>query len=229
LPNDLVRAIKIPIDVDSVILDHGFIHWGERWPGSIEPGTLTFTDTRVAAYPFCTDTLDSRFGKPTEISFRAFFLGEAKVDGLVSYPLHSKALNCNIDATVGTLHAVKLNTELIPNERIQVTDGTATRGIVRMNIKDEFATTTVTPEYHDLSVKVLSNDPGGSPGILEGIKTFLANTFKVRGNNMPEDGKPAVSATTTMTRTRDQEYLQFVWLALRQSLGKVIGFSSPKP
>jgi hypothetical protein len=228
LPNDLVRSVPIPIDVDSVILNHGFIHWGERWAGSIEPGTLTFNDTRIAAYPFCTDTLDPRFGTATQISFRALFLNESPVIGLVSYELHNKALNCKIDATVGTLHATKLNSELIPNERIEVTDGVATRGIVRMNIKNGFATTTVTPVYHDLSVKVLAKDPRGSRGILEGIKTFLANTFKVRGNNMEEDGKPAVSATTTMMRTKDQEYLQFVWLALRQSLGKVVGFSSPK-
>jgi hypothetical protein len=228
LPNDLVRSIPISIDVDSVILNHGYIHWGERWAGSIEPGTLIFNDTRVAAYPFCTDSLDPRFGKETEISFRSLFLGESPVIGLVWYQLHDKALNCKIDATVGTLHAAKLNSELIPNERIEVTEGTATHGIVRMNIKNGFATTTVTPVYHDLSVKVLAKDPNGNRGILEGIKTFLANTFKVRGNNIEEDGKPAVSATTTMQRTRDQEYLQFVWLALRKSLGKVIGFSSPK-
>ncbi len=172
LPNDLVRSIPISIDVDSVILNHGNIHWGERWAGSIEPGTLTFKDTRIAAYPFCTDTLDPRFAKGTEISFRSLFLGESPVIGLVLYQLHDKALNCKIDATVGTLHAVKLNSELIPNERIEVTDGIATHGIVRMNIKNGFATTTVTPVYHDLSVKVLAKDPNGSRGILEGLKTF---------------------------------------------------------
>jgi hypothetical protein len=144
------------------------------------------------------------------------------------YPLHSKAVNFSINATVGAFSAKRLNSELIPNERVEVTDGAITRGMVRIDVRADVATTTVTPEYHDLSIKVLATDVHKKSGIIEGVKTFIANTFTIRSNNMNADGKQAVSATTSLKRTKDQEFLQFVWLTLRKSLGKVVGFNSPK-
>jgi len=224
LPNDIVRSITMPITVDSFILDHGYIHWGERWAKSNVPGTLIFNKTRIAIYPFCTDTLNTLSTAPTEIDVSALFLGEAKVDAKLIYQIHDKALNYNIDATVGSFEAKKLNSQLIPNERIEVTDGIATHGIIRMNVRAGVATTTVTPQYHDLSLKVLGKDAQTKTGILEGIKTLIAKTFTIRGNNMDSDGKKAFSATTSVRRTKDREFLEFMWIALRKSLGKVIGF-----
>jgi hypothetical protein len=63
---------------------------------------------------------------------------------------------------------------------------------------------------------------------MEGIKTFIANNFSLRSNNESGTGKMPVSATTTLKRTDDEEFLQFAWYSLRQSLGKVVGFS-PQP
>ncbi|MDP4219334.1 MAG: hypothetical protein Q8916_04865 [Bacteroidota bacterium] len=224
LPNDLVRAIKLPIRVDSFILDHGKMHWSERWGGTAEPGSLDFTNVRIAAYPFCTDTLDPLFGAPTKIAVKALFVGESQVQAIVSYALHAKAVNFDINATVGPFSAKRLNSQLIPNERLEVTDGTVTRGTISMKVRDGLAVTTVTPEYHDLSIKVLAKGPNESRGVMEWLKTLAANTFMLRSNNMNKEDAKAMSATTTLKRTRDQEFLQFAWLALRKSLGKVVGF-----
>jgi hypothetical protein len=224
LPNDIVRSITMPINVDSFILNHGYIHWGERWAKSNEAGTLIFTNTRIAAYPFCTDTLNALSTAPMEIDVSALFLGEAKVDAKLTYQIHDKALNYNIDATVGPFEAKKLNSQLTPNERIEVTDGIATHGIIRMNVRAGVATTTVIPQYHDLSLKVLGKDAQTKTGILEGIKTLIAKTFTIRGNNMGHEENKPFGATTSLRRTKDREFLEFMWLALRKSLGKVIGF-----
>jgi len=227
MPNDLVRAITIPIDVDSLILDHGTVHWAERQPGSVEPGTLSFSNARVSATPFCTDTLIHNMCKPTSISFSAIFIGESQVNGSLIYPLHDRSLNCSIEANVGGFSANRLNPELIPIERIEVKDGRCDHGVIRMNIRDGISTTTVTPVYHDLSIKVLPKSASSSDGLIEGIKTLLANTFSLRSNNKGGAGKTPVSATTTLKRTKDEEFLQFAWYSLRQSLGKVVGFSPP--
>jgi len=223
LPNDIIRSIKIPISVDSLILDHGSMHWAEQWPG-VEPGTLTFSHVRIAAFPICTDSLGSDFRASTRITVKALFLGEAPVDATMIYPLHDKQVNFTITATVGAFDARKLNTELKPIERLEVTEGAATHGVIRMNVQNGVATTTVTPEYHDLSIKVLAKEAKESRGIMEWIKTFAANVFALRKNNMNTEDKKAYGATTTLRRTPDQEFLQCVWLALRKSLAKAIGF-----
>jgi hypothetical protein len=188
------------------------------------PGSLTFSDARIVAYPFTTDTLNSHFGEPTKFAVSALFIGEAQVNAFMNYSLHDEAVNFDIDATVGPFSAKKLNTELIPIERLEVTSGMVNRGVIRMNVRNGFATTTVLPEYHDLSIKVLAKGAKESRGIMEWFKTFAANTFAIHGNNIGHEEHKPISATTTLKRKKDQEFLQFAWLGLKKSLGKVIGF-----
>ncbi|MEP7235756.1 MAG: hypothetical protein ABI778_10720, partial [Ignavibacteriota bacterium] len=125
LPNDIVRSIKFPIDLDSIVVDHGTMYWAEKWP-AMRPGTLIFTDARIALFPFITDSLNPNFQAPTAITVSALFQDEARLRGLASYALHDKEVNFEINATVGGLTATKLNTELIPVERLEVTDGAST-------------------------------------------------------------------------------------------------------
>jgi len=78
------------------------------------------------------------------------------------------------------------------------------------------------PEYQDLSIKVLAKGAKESRGIMEWLKTLAANTFAIRRDNLTT--KKALTGITTLQRKKDQEFMQFAWLALKKSLGKVIGF-----
>src|SRR5205085_771310 len=174
--------------------------------------------------PFCTDTLNSQCTDPTRIAVSALFLGEAQVDGVAVYAMHDRAVNFNIDATVGPFSPMKLNTELVPIERLEVTDGAVGSGIIHMKVRDGFATTSVMPEYHSLKIKVLAKGAKESRGIMEWLKTFAANTFAIHGDNLTTPKKKATIGVSTLKRKKDQEFMQFAWLAMKKSLGKVIGF-----
>ena len=82
---------------------------------------------------------------------------------------------------------------------------------------------TATPIYHDFSLKILPSDVHDTRDIMEGIKTFWANTFVLKSNNLAKDNKPAKAGTASVTRHRDEEFMQFLWISLRKSLGKVVG------
>jgi hypothetical protein len=73
-------------------------------------------------------------------------------------------------------------------------------------------------------MEIMSTDVKKSRGILEGIKTFFANTFVLRTNNLDNGDVKAVSATTTTIRTSKQEFFEFLWIAMRKSILKVLGF-----
>ena len=92
-----------------------------------------------------------------------------------------------------------------------------------MVIRNGVATTSLTPRYHNLSMKVLNDKPKESRGILEGIKTFLGNLLVLKSNNMDKPGKPALTSTTTLSRAKTSEFFEFLWLALRKSIGKLVG------
>ncbi len=223
LPNELVQELQLPMSIDSFVLDNGKVRIRERAPGSTQAGVLTFDHAKIIASPYCNDTASSNYGKATHVYISALFLDEASVSASIEYELEKSELEMNIEAKVGKLNAKKLNVFLIPNERKELTGGTIDGGSLRMKIHNGIATTTVTPQYEGLSMKILPQVPGQSGGLLNGIKSFLANLFILRASNFDKDDIKAVSATTTRRRDQHEELLQFIWYALRKSLGKVIG------
>ncbi len=223
MPNDLLRSLPITINIDSVMMNDGRIRIRERSSGSLKPGVLFFDRTNIAATPICSDSLSQIYGKTTAISVSSYFVGEGLLRVAANFPLIHKGFDIGIHATIGKFDAKKLNTWLIPFERLEVSDGTIESGIIDMNIRSGTATTTVTPEYNNFSMKILSADVKKNRGILEGIKTFYANTFVLRSNNLREKGKPAKSGTASVARHRDEEFMEFLWITLRKSLGKVVG------
>lgn len=223
MPNDIARSFHFPVALDSLVLTDGKIKIRERAPGSDRSGVLSFDKVRIAASPYVTDTSSEKCGDPTRIFVSAIFQGEASVSAAINYDLQKAALDLRIDATLGKISAKRFNTFLVPNERKELTDGTIEGGKMVMNIKGGVATTTVTPIYNNLAMKILTDQGKVQRGFLEGFKTLIANTFVFRKNNPGPYDKGPISATTSRSRNKSEEFLQFIWLALRRSLGKVIG------
>lgn len=223
LPNDFFRSFPLALDIDTVRMHNGKIAILERAPGSLKPGVLTFDRASIRACCICSDTLSPHCGKPTQISMSALFLGEGPVTVTVSYPVFRKELDLRISATVGAFSGKKLNAFLIPNERKEVTNGVIEGGKLEMDIRGGTSTTSVTPLYRELSMKVLADDAKEERGILEGLKTIIANTFVLRSENINSDDEKALTGTSTRPRKSSEEFLQFIWLAIRRSLNEVIG------
>jgi hypothetical protein len=224
LPHTLIASIKYPITLGSIVLSNGTIHHRERDPGSTHASLLTITHARAIAHPFCTDTTSVLYSEPLRLSLNAVFMGQAKVDATVVYPIHDKTFDLHIEANVGSFDMPVLNSYLITNERKEITKGKCLSGALRMDVKSGRAVTTVSPRYENVSVDVLPDNAKESGGLLEGIKSFVANTFVLRTNNVDNVYGKAISGTTTLTRSHSEEFFQFIWLAIRKSIQKVVGF-----
>jgi hypothetical protein len=224
LPNTLVRSIKAPITVDTIIFNNGTIRHRERVTGSTHASLITFTHARVCAQPFSTDSASPACREPLHISVSALFMDRGKLVGTIIYPIHHKAFDLHIYATVGPFDLPVLNSYLVSNERKEVTNGSLLSGEITLDVRSGIGVATVTPRYRDLSLKLLPSDAKKSGGIIEGIKSFIANTFVLRTTNIESGNKKAFSATTTTARLRPQLFFEFIWIALRTSILKVLGY-----
>ncbi len=223
MPNDLIRSFPFCFNIDTVVLREGKVRIKERVAGSSQAGSLSFDRARVTIHPLCTDSLSKFAGEPTRINLSAVFMGEASVSATIKYPIDHPKLDLHIDAAVGPCSIKILNPFLITNERKEVTQGMIESGALSMDIHNGVATTTVSPNYKDLYIKILPSSTNKKRGILETIKTFVANNFILNSTNIDKYDRKAKSATTTLSRKNEQELLQFIWVAVRKSLGKVIG------
>lgn len=223
LPHTIINSIKANVTFDSIVLTEGTIHHRERVAESSHASLLTFTHARVAAQPFCTDSSNPLYREPLHISVNALFMGQGQVIGTILYPIHQKPFDLHINASVGPFDARVLNSYLISNERKQIMKGNVQGGEIRMDVRSGVGITMVRPSYSDLSMEIMSTDVKKSRGILEGIKTFIANTFVLRTQNADKDGTKAISETTTTLYSRKQEFFEYIWIAMRKSILKVLG------
>ena len=151
-------------------------------------------------------------------------MGKGKLVGEITYPVHQEAFDLHISATVGSFALPILNSYLVSNERKEVTSGKLISGEVRMDVKSGKGTTMVRPRYTDLNIKILADGVKESRGILEGLKTFIANAFILETENIDSKDKKAASFTTSRTRGRKEEFFEYIWLAMRKTIQKVIGY-----
>ncbi|MDP4200540.1 MAG: hypothetical protein Q8922_07965 [Bacteroidota bacterium] len=224
LPHTIVNGITSAITIDSIVMNNGHIQHRERIAGSTHASLLTFTHARVTAHPFSTDHSSTYYKAPLQISVSALFLDQARVLGTIIYPIHDRSFNLHVDATVSAFDLTRLNSYLISNERKEITSGKCLASTLSMDVRSGTATTTVCPRYSDVSMRVLATNVKEKRGFMEGLKSFIANTFVLRTNNVDDGSSKAFSGTTTYVRQNTQEFFEFIWLALRKSIQKVVGF-----
>jgi hypothetical protein len=75
--------------------------------------------------------------------------------------------------------------------------------------------------YKDFSLAAINKKTGSEKGLSNSIKSIIANTFKIRRNNVPGSMK---IGEVKYTRQPDDPFIQFVWFALRTAVRDVIGF-----
>jgi hypothetical protein len=220
MPNEFLSSLPVGISIDSLIFSGGKLRIRERSAISKEMGVLFFDRVNLAIAHL--STLDSNDGKPAIMNSTAYFVGEGLLRSMWIYALDRKSLDLDVNATITSFDAKKLNTWLVPIERAEVTSGELDNATIEMKVRSGVSTTSVTPRYHQFSMKVLNDDPKKHRGIMEGFKTFWSQTFVLHHDN-PSGNKPVMIGTTTRPRAKDEEFMQFIWLSLRKSLGAVVG------
>jgi hypothetical protein len=221
-PHEAIRSAGLRIYADSFALHKGTVHVREQHPGSPDQARLEFSDIEGLIHPIDVLPSDPKHAKSCEVNMSTVFLGTT-VRTTILYPLSDPAFNMDMHTLVGPFNPKRLNQFLGVSDRSEITGGTVESGELTMKIRNGVATTTVIPKYYGLSLKLLSKSTKEKRGILEGLKTFIYNTFKLHSDNSPTVGEKVKSATTTRPRKKQEEFFQYLWFCIRKSLGNVVG------
>ena len=222
MPNDIVRSLHLPLTVRYIDIQKGHIQIREKTQPGVAPGDFTFDSVSLDAEPITFDTTSPYVDSTTRFDLAGYLIGQSPTRVTILYPLHDSELNLGIRGTVGPFDLTALNQYVVNADRIQVKSGNFYHADVDMTVRHDIATTYVAPIYNHFKIRILDTEPG-TPGLGHRLETFIANTFVLREDNPDEDGGPPVTATTSLTRTQSEEFFQFLWFAIRQSLGTVVG------
>jgi hypothetical protein len=199
--------------IDTLLVRGGSVAYRERKPETGEPGRITFEAIQgrvlhLAAPPG---------RQPLRIEAETRIMGEGRLTATAVIPLDAPDFRYDLSATLGRMPARAFNRFLSVNEAFEFDRGEIDEVTVRQRARGGLAITTLTPRYHDLSVKPTGDGGGVVGAVTRGLKKFIANAFVVRGRNPDDDGKHLRTARTRRRYEPTRTWLQFLWLSVRDA------------
>jgi len=214
LPQQMIRNVPFPFAVDSLMISGGTIRYEERHPQADHPGYITFSNLSASLTHF---TNISERGWTPSIQTEATVMGGSTLKAKFSFPMDSNRQH--ISGQLGKTDLTSLNKALEPLAFVQINDGTLNSMRFSMDLGPDSASGNMTLLYNDLSISLLNKDSGDSK-LGNQLKSFLANTFKIKSRNTPEN--PRIG-TIKFKRDPQKSVFNYWWKSLLSGLKSSIG------
>lgn len=214
LPTHLVRSFGGELRLDTIRVS-GRITYNEipvrKAAGAARIGFEDF-DGRITG-------ISSAFDAPPIVIDVSMALFEAPASIRIEIPYDSSAYRMEMSGRVGALDLTRINSLTVPLLGIEVQDGRLAAMRFDVAVDGRTAGGTVWAAYRDLDVQMVDRETGKG-GLFDDIKSFVTNTFVLRGDNMPGDGEDdgARPGTVEYYVAPDDSFFTRVWAPIRSGL-----------
>lgn len=221
MPSEILALIGKTLEVDSLNIGDGRLMYGERFAVGSTPALITLDGMHVMV-----QDISNHGNRATALVIHAegnlMKTGSIKV--LMSIPAASSEFSFEYSGSVGRMHLSVFNSFLETAEQMRIKMGVLQSATFKINVASGRASGNVRALYRDLTFAAIDKQTGSEKGLVDGITSFMANTFKIRGTNVADKTGAIKVGQVGYTRKSEESFLEFTWFALRSGLGDVVGF-----
>jgi hypothetical protein len=218
MPNEILSSIKGTLRVDSLSIVNGWLKYGERFAVGSEPAWLTFDSMEVVVEGI---TNHGDRGAALVVHAQGRFVKAGTIKVLMTIPVASPEFSFQYSGSLSSMDLSALNSFLEVSDHMRIKAGVLQEATFEVNVDSGRASGTLRGVYRNLTLAAINKNTGSEKGLSDGIKSFIANNFKIRRNNVP--GSMKIGAVK-YTRQPDDPFIQFEWFALRTGVRDVLGF-----
>ncbi len=217
--HEALAAIRQPLQVDSLSITNGHLTYCERVVAGADPGVLTF-----GAVSMSVEGIANRGEPAAAILLRAqgelMDAGTLKV--LMSIPITPPDFSLHYSGSLSAMDLTRLDAFLDIAEHTRIKSGSAQEAAFEIDVTAGQARGRVRAIYKDLEIAILDKETDTEKGLDNRVASFLANVLKIRNANAPDASGSMKEGEVNYTRRPEDEFLQFVWFALRSGVLDVI-------
>jgi hypothetical protein len=221
MPDQMLSAIGGALHIDSMRIKNGRLKYGERFAVRSNPALITIDSLQVVAGGIANHG-DS--GSAIVIRAEGNFMKVGAMQLRMSIPITSPNFSYQYSGSLSGMDATALNPFLETAEQMRLKTGVLQAATFEVNVVSGRASGNVRAIYRDLTLAAINKQTGSETGFADGITSFIANTFKIRKTNVPDQSGSMKVGEVKYTRKGDEFFLEFTWFALRSGLGDVVGF-----
>jgi hypothetical protein len=221
MPNEILSSIQGTLQVDSLSIMNGYLKYGERFAVSGKPALITLDSMQVLAEGIANHGAP---GAALVIHAQGTFMKAATMKMFMSIPVASPEFSYQYAGSLSRMDLRALNPFLETAEQMRIKAGVLQAATFEINVVSGHASGNVRAVYKDLFLAAINKHTGSEKGFFDGIASFVANTFKIRGTNVQNKSGSTKVGGVKYARKGDEFFLEFTWFALRSGVGNIVGF-----
>jgi hypothetical protein len=221
MPYEMLSSIQGTLQVDSLSIMNGQLEYSERFVVGLKPAMITLDSMQVLAEGIANH---GDRGAALLIHAHGNFMNAGTMNVRMSIPVASPQFSYQYSGSLGRMDLGALNAFLEPAEQMRIKGGVLQAATFEINVASGRASGNVRAVYRDMIFAAINKHTGSEKGFSDGVASFIANTFELRGTNEPDRSGAMRIGKVEYTRKRDELFLEFTWLALRSGVGDVVGF-----
>ncbi len=217
--HEALAAIRQPLQVESLTITNANVTYGERVVAGAEPGVLTFGTVSMSVAGIA-----NRGDASAAILLRAQgdLMNAGRLKLLMSLPITPPDFSLYYSGSLSPMDLTRLDAFLEIAEHTRIKSGSTKETAFEVNVAAGQARGRVRAIYGNLEMAVLDKQTGTEKGFKNRVATFLASVLKIRKSNTPDASGSMKEGKVNYTRKPEDEFLQFVWFALRTGVLDVI-------
>jgi hypothetical protein len=221
MPAAFLSSIGIALRIDSVVMTHGVLHYGERFGVGWHPGVITLDSMQVRVQGMTNEGED---GDTILVCARGRFMNAGMMRVRMMIPLAHQGLTFEYGGSLSGMNLAALNPFLERAEQLRITDGVLREAAFAIVVTSGRARGRVRALYRDLTVAIIDGQTGSDEGLLNTIATLISNRVKIKGTNLPDRSGVSVLGVVRHDYGANETFVEFSWFALRSGVGDVVGF-----
>jgi len=220
MPNEILSSLKTTLQADSLSILNGRLNYGERFAVGERPAWITFDSMQVLAEGIANH---GDLNSALVIHAQGNFMQAGTMKVLMSIPVASPEFSFQYAGSLSGMDLGALNSFLEPAEQIRIKSGVLQSATFDINVTSGHANGYLRAVYTDLTFAIIRKETRSEKGFFDLITSFIANTFKIRGTNVPDQSGSIKIGEVKHTRAPNNSFIQFVWFALRTGVRDVVG------
>lgn len=221
MPNEILASMETMLQVDSLRIMNGRIRYGERFAVGSTPSLITFDSIQVMA-----EGIASRGARGAAVVIHAQgqFMKAGTMTVRMLIPVSSPEFSFKYAGSLSGMNLAALNPHLGPSDQMRINAGVLQGATFEIDVASGRASGSVRAVYSGLTIAAINRHTGSEAGYADAIASYIANTYKIRGTNMPDDAGVMKIGAVKYARKRDDPFFGFVWVALRSGVQDIVGW-----
>ncbi len=211
----MLDKVKIPLDVDSILISNSSISYSEVPPSGGEAGTVSFD--RITGYieDVTTDSARQKTLESFHARLEALVNGQAALTFDLVVPYSDE--HFYLDADIEPFDMTILNQTLVPLASLRIDSGEASAFRLRMDAGFTQSNNTLNLDYRNLNLSVLSKTGQEEKN---GLLSTIANAFVKSSNDKGEGSFENLEYVTE--RRMNRSPFNYMWMSIKDGLREIM-------